>query len=309
MRVAVIGRTKMLLEAAKVLLSRGHQVPIVWTSSQAPHYDASVRDFEALATYAGAEFRNDREVDTPDGRRMLRDAKLDIGVSINCSSILGTQTLQACGLGVLNVHAGDLPRYRGNACANWAILQDEPHVAVCVHLMVPELDAGPVVLRDHYTLSQETYICDVNAWFDHVMPPMLVTAAEGLFENRLTAEPQSGSIRPLRAYPRRPEDARIDWNSGQEAIHRLIRASSRPLDGAFTLLNGGRKVVIWRAEPHPVNFDYLAVPGQVCFSADEDPVVATGNGMLRLTDIEIEGEFGKGTAKPMVLKSLRNRLT
>ena len=212
--------------------------------------------------------------------------------------------------GVLNAHAGDLPRYRGNACPNWAILAGEPYCGLCIHQMVPELDAGPVVLRDRLPLSDNTYIGDVYSWLADRIPAMLAEAVDQLADGLVDAVPQPlDPALSMRCYPRKAEDSLIDWNWSSDAVLRMIRASSKPFAGAFTYLEGREKVIVWRAAQEVHSGDFLAVPGQVCFNLEGDPVIACGSGMLRLTEIEAPGAPNNVSAKKLVTRSNRNRLT
>jgi UDP-4-amino-4-deoxy-L-arabinose formyltransferase/UDP-glucuronic acid dehydrogenase (UDP-4-keto-hexauronic acid decarboxylating) len=213
-------------------------------------------------------------------------------------------------LGVLNAHAGDLPRFRGNACPNWAILTGEPHVGLCVHRMVPELDAGPVFLRDRLALDDDTYIGDVYAWLERRIPEMLAAAIDGLSDNTLAPVPQPDDpALVLRAYPRRPEDSRIEWAWPRRRVLAMVRASSRPFSGAFAYLEGERKLIIWRAAQITSPGEILAAPGQVCDRLEGDPAIACGDGLIRLIDISLEGAADVQEAKRLVTASLRNRLT
>ncbi|WP_448207942.1 methionyl-tRNA formyltransferase [Azospirillum sp. sgz302134] len=314
MRVAVIGRTRALLAAGERLLEHGHEIPVVWTCRAEAFYGVGPEDFAKLARRAGAAFFDDLAINTPGNVARLASFGCRAAISMNWLALLGPALLDAFPLGVFNAHAGDLPRYRGNACPNWAILNGEPHVGLCIHRMAEELDAGPVVVRDRFPLGPDTYIGDVYAWMDERIPQMFVMAIDGLENGTIEPQPQSDDpAAALRVYPRRPSDARIDWTAPAETILRLVRASSRPFDGAFTTLEGETRITVWRAQrtQHPGPF--LAVPGQVCYGLDGDPVVACGDGVLRLTEVEASrgeasGMPGSDTAKPLILKSLRNRL-
>lgn len=310
MKVAVIGRTRPLLEAARLLVDRGHALGVVWTCRTEEFYGVGGDDFRALAERAGAPFRDDLGIASAEALAWLRSLGCAGAVSMNWLTVLPQPLLDLFPLGVLNAHAGDLPRYRGNACPNWAILAGEPRVGLCVHRMTPQLDAGPVVLREHLPLGSDTYIGDVYGWLEERIPVMLADGLEGLAEGRLTPEPQpTDPSLALRVYPRRPEDGRIHWSQPADRIHRLVRASSRPFAGAFAFLEGGRRVTAWRADPFPPPEPFLAVPGQVCLMAGEDPVVACGAGMLRLTEVAVEGCADDAEAKRLIGCSLRNRLT
>ena len=212
-------------------------------------------------------------------------------------------------LGVYNAHAGDLPKYRGNACPNWEIINGEDHIGLCVHEMIEELDAGDVVLRDRLKLNDQSYISDVSKWIHQRVPSLFVKLANGPELLKSTSTPQPADPKDiLRWYPRRPEDSEIRWSDTALNILRLIRASSRPFPGAYTVLENFQKVTIWRAAIEDPVGAFSAVPGQVCYQHDNDPVIACGKGLLRLTDVKIDGCSSSDLAKKMILKSLRNRL-
>jgi methionyl-tRNA formyltransferase len=122
--------------------------------------------------------------------------------------------------------------------------------------------------------------------------------------------PQDPTVRPLRTFPRRPEDARIDWRAKTADIFALIRASSHPFDGAFCTLEGdpNEKIVVFAAQPHVSEDDFMAMPGQVCFAVEGDPVIATGDGLLRLTDCRLNGQDA-ASSKKRITQSLRHRLS
>jgi methionyl-tRNA formyltransferase len=310
MRVAIIGRSLSLLRAAELIHERGHEIPIVWTCQSEANYAAKESDFKDFANKIGAQFMDSNDLGAQFGVKLLADLKCDVAVSVNWRTLLPPQVLTMFEHGVINLHAGDLPRYRGNACPNWAILQGEEKIGMCAHVMSEELDSGDVLNRKHFMLSDDIYIADVYEWIDRVGPEMLADTVDNMGNGTLKRETQpTDPSLWLRAYPRRPEDSRIEWKASTADIMRMIRASSRPFDGAFCLLKGDEKVTIWRAEPvqHPGPF--LAVPGQVCYALDGDPVIATSDGMLRLLEVETATRHDSGDAKKQILTSLRNRLT
>jgi methionyl-tRNA formyltransferase len=300
----------MLFESARLLFDSGHEIGIVWTDQAELHYGVGLEDFKQLARTVGANFVCERRINEPHNVARLRQAACSVAISANWVTLLKRGVLESFEAGVLNAHAGDLPRYRGNACPNWAILQGEPHVGFCIHFMTEGLDDGAVLARRHLRLSDEVYIGDVYDWLDAAAPAMFLEAVDGLASGTLTPEQQpQDPASALRCYPRRPEDARIDWAMSRTQVHRLIRASSRPLSGAYAFLEGEQKVIVWKAEAVQETSPYLAVPGQVCARADDDPIVACRDGLLRLTDIFMEPFGGGPAAKRAVHRSLRNRLT
>lgn len=309
LRVAVIGRTEMLLEAARRVLAAGHELPLVATCDASDTSSAASADFERLAATAGADYFCAPRIASAEQIERLKRARCDLAISMNWLTLVGAEARACFPHGVFNAHPGDLPRYRGNACPNWAILAGESHVGLCIHQMVDALDAGPVALRDRFALHAETDVEDVYAWLRIRVPELfaelVARVAAGTLQ--LSEQPADPSL-ALRCYPRRPEDSRIAWSRPALDVHRLVRASTRPMQGAFTLLEGRQRVQVWRAAIVEGGEPFLAVPGQVCRQQDGDPVIACGEGMLRLLEVTVEGCAGSAAGKAAILSSLRNRL-
>lgn len=237
---------------------------------------------------------------------MLNFTHSDIAISVNWPTLIKEPLLSTFKHGILNAHAGDLPRYRGNAVANWAILNGESQIGLTIHRMVAELDAGPIYLKSYFPLSDQLYIGDVYAWIERETPELFARTLDSLQSESISPQDQMNTgIIPLRVFPRKPEDSRIDWSQSSDQIHRLIRASSRPFSGAYAMTENSEPVTIWRAECFTPPNEFLAIPGQVCFAERDDPVIACGSGMIRLT--EVTDSIGQD-ARPMILSSLRNRL-
>jgi UDP-4-amino-4-deoxy-L-arabinose formyltransferase/UDP-glucuronic acid dehydrogenase (UDP-4-keto-hexauronic acid decarboxylating) len=303
LRVGVIGRTGMLLRSARAIASAGYTLSFVQTCRPEPHYDVGIAEFRELAESTGATFFESARIGAT--AAALAETATDVAISVNWPTLISGDAHTLFRHGILNAHAGDLPRYRGNACPNWAILAFESEVGLTIHRMTAELDAGPWLYRTHLSIDETTYIGDVYRWLEETIPDAFVAAL-----GRLTAGgfvDQSAATRPLRAFPRRPEDGRIEWREPARNVIALIRASSHPFAGAFTCLEGRDEIRIWRAERFMPDFDHLAVPGQVCLGVDGDPVVAAGDGLVRITECTAEGR-GSAATKATILGSLRNRL-
>jgi methionyl-tRNA formyltransferase len=80
--------------------------------------------------------------------------------------------------GIINAHAGDLPRFRGNACPNWALLVNENKIVLTLHKMTVDLDAGPILLQRQYPLNTNTYIKDIYEFLSENVPTMFVQEVE-----------------------------------------------------------------------------------------------------------------------------------
>lgn len=310
MRVAILGRTRWLLDSARALADAGHTIGFVATSKSASHDPAQPDDFATLAERFSAPFLRTNDLDAPASLQALRDSGCEVGLSINWNRIL-SRAITVFPSGILNVHAGDLPRYRGNAPVNWAILNGESHVGLCLHRMEPDVvDQGEVLARRHMAVTDQTYVGDVFGWLDRTIPELVVSGLGRLVTGDVPADEVGSTMpaEPLRCYPRRPEDSRIDWTKPAALVHRLIRASAEPFDGAFTTLEGRDVVRIWRADVMAGDDGFLAVPGQVMFRSDGYPVIACGAGSIILRRATLDGIDDPQAALDLIARSFRNRL-
>lgn len=133
--------------------------------------------------------------------------------------------------------------------------------------MEKELDSGPYVLKEFLTIDDKTYIGDIYSWLSEIIPVKFVDSMDIITKKGLTE--QNKNVRILRTYPRKPENSKINWTWNKKIILSMIRASSHPFNGAFCHLNNtDLRVVIFRASEYIPEFDYFAVPGQVCFQME-----------------------------------------
>jgi len=308
MRIGVIGRTRPLLLAAEALCGEGHELTFVYTCRAEPHYDCEPEEFEILAKQSEVPYFCDYGIE--DKSEFLRSTKTEVCISINWISLLSEDFLSIFPFGVLNGHPGDLPKYRGTACVNWAILHGEPTAAMTIHLMEPQLDSGPVLLKKHFELAQDTYIGDFLVWHQGVVPEMFCEVVNGLESGTLVPVAQEAGGPILRAFPRRPTDSQINWDQPCIEVHRLIRASSSPFHGSLASAEDGRIVRIFRAEIIDPGYEFLAVPGQICEIEEGYPLVACGdnNLMLMLTEFLVEG-LSPEESLQYLTRSLRARLS
>ena len=308
MRVAILGRTKMLLDSVDILLANGHEISLIGTCAEVPGYTVGVKDFEQKAGELSIPFFCNAAINSEPVVELLKDSKSDIGISVNWLTVLNDAPIKAFPMGILNAHAGDLPRYRGNACPNWAILNGEKEVVLSIHFMESSsLDSGPIVLKKRFPIDEKTYIGDIYEWLGKIVPTAFVEAIDGLKNKTITPTPQPKDPQlALRCYPRIPEDGLIDWHKNADSICRLVHASSEPFSGAYTYLDG-EKLIIWRARIGAYPCPSLSVPGQVLWRDTHtgEVAVAAGVGVLLLESLELSSMRSSAFS---IIKSGRMRL-
>ncbi|MDA9160922.1 formyltransferase family protein [Crocinitomicaceae bacterium] len=310
MKVAIIGRSEILYNCAITVLEKGHTIALVVTSKETPEYKVTSKDFEELASEIGAEYIYTPKINEEAILNKIEKlGEIDIAISINYSGIISNEVIDCFKLGILNAHGGDLPRYRGNACQSWALINGETRIGLCIHKMIgSELDSGDIIERSYLKVDINTRIGEVYQWIEEETPTRMFDAIQKLSSDKnYVLEKQSKKpSKALRCYPRKPEDGKINWNCSAEDILRLINASSEPFSGAFSDFEN-EKIIIWRAEILIDNENYLAIPGQVCLIDHNSNciIVITRSGKLKITEIEFKGERCNPNT---VIKSIRKRL-
>jgi methionyl-tRNA formyltransferase len=310
MNIALIGRSELLYSTAELLLANKHTIKLIVTSCESDEYKKTADDFEKLAKKIDAEYLYTSQINDVDNINIIKSCgQIDIGISINYINVISQKVIDLFSLGILNAHGGDLPRYRGNACQSWAIINSEDRIGLCIHKMIGnELDSGAIIEREYLPLNISTKIGDVYTWMEKEIPSMFVSAINRLGnDSDYVLSHQSQSTEDiLRCYPRKPEDGKIDWAKTNIEILRLINASGYPFSGAFCFFQNS-KLIVWDAELYNDNECYCAVTGQVAaINRDEGYIIViTGSGKLKINKITYNN---RSTNPSEICNSLRDRL-
>ncbi len=306
MRVAVIGRTRMLYDTIESLQKAGHKIVIIGTCKAASEYDINEKDFEEKANKLSIPFFCDVNINTFSIINLLKEAGADIAVSVNWLTIIKEDVLNIFQYGVLNAHCGDLPRYRGNACPNWAIIKGEKEFAISIHFMLEELDSGDIVIKEYYPITEKTNITDIYKTVEQEIPQLFCRALDKI-EDGYMGLPQSKNPKDaLRCYPRMPIDGFIDWNRSSEEIVKLVRASAAPFEGAYTFY-GNKKIHILSCRKKNFECPSYVYSGQVILvdKQNGEVEIAAGDGVIVIERVVVD-EVEMAAAS--ILKSTRIRL-
>lgn len=302
-RIVAFGRSRMFLRSIEGVAAAGFSLAGIVTDVPYAEYDVVESDFEALAHKLSVPFYRVSDLTS------LPDEALfaDYAISVNWRRRVSARTLGLFAKGPLNFHLGNLPDFKGNATIQWAMLCGASHIQADVHRMVPELDAGDVVVRAPIAITDECYVADILHEAERLAPRLFVEAIMELEKDpRHCIVP--GSTEGLRCYPRIEDDYRIDWRQPAEQIARLVRCSSRPYPGAYSYLDE-RRVVFWRARARQPSFSFLAVPGHVVAydTTSGQITVACGEGFLDVSEIGLPAEQRVSLVPTEVVRSIRVR--
>ena len=309
MKVAAIGRTEMLYDSILELKRRGHNIVLIITcDSSQLQYNGKAHDFKLLADELNADFLITEKINSSQVLNIIKEKNPDIAISVNWKTVIGQKVIDSFHFGILNAHAGDLPRYKGNSVRNWAIIAGEKEIALTIHYMTTDLDAGAILLKKKRSININTRIEELYNFVIKNTPIMFAEVVDGLENGTIIPRVQPmDPKKSLRTYPRLPRDSEIDWNKKATDIDRLIRASSEPFLGAYSFI-GTEKIIIWKAHVEIPKYEYLSIPGQVVKREPKtgEIIIATGDGFLVLEEIE---SVCKGRTKTTaIIKTIRTRL-
>ncbi len=216
----------------------------------------------------------------------LRTTSPDLFLVWSYPMILAEELLDIPRLGAVNIHPGLLPEYRGVNGIRWALLNGEPHTGVTMHFMNAGIDTGDMISRaafpiepadDIRTLMQKSRLAGL-----HLLRNLWQHIAAGT----AVRMPQDHAQARYYSAAMEPPDI-IDWSRPALEIHNLVRASAPPFPGVHTHF-GDQRVTIRRTETLPISSHFE--PGTVAKIDDTQMHVATGDGIISVTAIELKGE-------------------
>jgi methionyl-tRNA formyltransferase len=217
----------------------------------------------------------------PAAEARLREVGADAMALAAFAALVPNNVLELTPGGILNVHPSLLPRWRGAAPIQSALLAGDAETGVSIIRLVQALDAGPILIQERVSIAPEDDYVSLEPRLASLGARLLVQA----FEERPTPQPQDDSAATFSRRIER-EDARIDWSQSNTTIWNQVRAY-RGWPQAFTTFDGRVLKVLraWTVDADPGS------PGTVTAESTKSarPLVATGTGRLRIDEIQLEG--------------------
>jgi methionyl-tRNA formyltransferase len=271
------------------LLDAGHQLAAVYTQPDRPAgrgRKLTASPVKRVALDAGVPVYQPPTLRDADAVDMLRDQAPDLLVVVAYGLLLPKEVLDVPPLGCVNVHASLLPRWRGAAPIQRAIIAGDTETGVSIMRMEAGLDTGPVYLVRRLPIDPRETGGTLHDKLACLGAEALVEALPGIADGSLSPRPQEDA---LATYARKlsKEEAVIDWNQSAMEIDRLIRAFD-PWPVAQTAFSGGT-LRLWAGEPSDTAAPNLP-PGSVIGQSRAGIEVATGDGVLRITRLQPPGK-------------------
>ncbi len=286
MRIVFMGTPQAAVPTLRRCVDDGHEIVAVWTQPDRPSGRGNkvsappVKEFalaNALTVHQPPRIKND------EAKQLFASHDADVAVVVAYGRILPEEFLRTPSRGCINVHFSLLPRYRGAAPANWAIINGDHETGVTTMFIEPTLDTGPILLQRATEIGPTETAPELMLRLSEIGAESLSETLANLAS--ITPKPQDDSQATFAPILKK-EDGLIDWTMQAKAIEYRIRGL-QPWPNAYTSFNA-RGLTIWRAEPL-ASENLQAEPGEVISAHGDDLIVQCGEGTaLRLLELQPE---------------------
>lgn len=288
MKVIFMGTPDFAVGTLKSLIASEHEVTAVVTQPDKPKGRGKAMQFtpvKEVAAEAGIPVLQPRRVREQETIEELRKIEADVIVVVAFGQIIPKEILTMKKYGCINVHASLLPKYRGAAPIQWAVIDGEKESGVTTMQMDEGLDTGDMLLKAVVPLEKDETGGSLFDKLSGTGAELLLDTLAGLEKGTLIPEKQGESPN---AYAKmlKKEMGQIDWTRSAEEIERLVRGLN-PWPSAYTHLNG-KTLKIWQADVEPGNSG--KEPGTAVRVAREGFGIQTGDGILMVRELQLEGK-------------------
>lgn len=247
---------------------------------------------KVIAEQHGLPVLQPKNVRTPEFQQTLREFAPEAIVVVAYGQILPESILKIPGLGCINIHASLLPKYRGAAPIQWAIIRGEAETGVTTMLMDKGMDTGNMLLQQSVPIAPDETAGTLHDKLSRIGATLLLQTLQGLEKGiiiPIVQDHEAATYAPLFT----KEDGRIDWHQAASQINNKVRGLF-PWPGAYTRFRGKLvKILKSRVEqyPHRKQAPNDSAPGTVvALDNAVGPLIATGDGGLRILEIQPENK-------------------
>jgi len=287
LRLIFMGTPEFAVPSLQALVRQGYQVAAVFTQPDRPAgrgQKLSPPPVKRLAQEYGLPVYQPEKLRAPEVVQLIRELKPEVIVVVAYGKIIPQEIIDIPPLGIINVHASLLPKYRGAAPIQWAIAEGETRTGVTTMRIDAGLDTGDILLARETEIEPEETAVELSERLARMGAELLIETLEGLRQGRIQPRPQDHRLATL-APMLKKEDGKIDWRWPAQKIHNRVRGF-QPWPGAYTSFRG-KTLHIWRARP---TGESLGGPPGRLERRGNRLLVACGDGQaLELLEVQLEG--------------------
>jgi methionyl-tRNA formyltransferase len=293
-----MGTPEFALPSLNMLVEEGYEIAAVVTQPDKPKGRGNKLCCPPVKEYAdkkGLLVLQPEKVKTQDFINQIRNLEPDLLVTAAYGKILPADLLDIPRYGCINVHASLLPKYRGAAPINWAIINGETQTGITTMQTDAGMDTGDILLKSEIEISRDITAGELEEQLAELGAETLKNTLLKIKEGNLHRTPQQDSEASY-APMLRKELGLINWGKTSGEIHNLVRGTN-PWPGAYTFYKG-RRIKIWKtrnvenwsAECSNQKLDKNSIlPGTICSRTKDGIVVKCGVGYILLLEFQFDG--------------------
>lgn len=270
----------------KALIDAGAEIQCIFTHPDAPDENKFFASVAQLAAKLGIPAYAPTDINHPLWVERIHALKPEAIFSFYYRNLLSEDILKLPKLGAFNLHGSLLPRYRGRAPINWALVNGESETGVTLHKMTARPDGGDIAAQECVSITAEDTALTLHEKMTEAARVLLSRSLPEVLAGKakLVAQDESKATTFGR---RTAADGKLDWKKPAREIHNLVRAVTLPYPGAFTSLASGGKLIIWASRVVDGASYPAAKPGEVLSASPF--VVKCGEGALEIAAGQLEG--------------------
>ena len=284
-RSVVFAYSEVGYVCVQALLSMGAEIAALFTHRDDPNEEIWFRSVEGLALEHGIPVYTDSPKDRIE---LLRRLAPEMIFSFYYRRMIPMEIITAAPGGAYNMHGALLPKFRGRAPVNWAMIMGESRSGVTLHHMTDAVDAGDIVDQEAVEIGLDDTVRDLYIGITDAARLVMLRSYPLIRSGTAPRRTQDESEATYFG-KRTPEDGLIDWERSAAEVYNLVRGTTHPFPGAFSNFQGdvSGKVIIWKARPLPMLPNKGYQPG--CITSVMPLCAATAEGVLKLEQLQMEG--------------------
>jgi methionyl-tRNA formyltransferase len=287
MKIVFMGTPSAAVVSLQRLIEDGHEIAAVYTQPDRPSGRGNKITFSPVKQFVlehELTVLQPTKVRTDEAFDQFRSFNADIAVVVGYGRILPDSFLNAFAHGAVNVHFSLLPKYRGAAPVNWAIVNGESVTGVTTMKMDAGLDTGDILLQRETEIDKDEDSISLMSRLGEIGAELLSkTLAELSSIEPREQDHSAATLAPIM----KKEDGKFDWNFSADRIARMVRGF-QPFPTTYTTFDG-KKLTIWKASFRAEKL--VADPGTVISASGDELVVSCGEGsLLEISELQLEGK-------------------
>ena len=288
-RLIFMGTPQFAVPTLEALIQKGHRILAVVTQPDRPKGRGRKQvpsPVKELAVTHQIKVLQPQKVSDDHFCDQIREMEPDMAIVVAFGQILKENLLTIPGWGVINIHASLLPKYRGAAPIQWAILNSESKIGLTVMRMDEGLDTGPILFQKEVPILEDETAGQLHDRLSQLAGQVIIEALTDMAKTQVKEIPQDDSLASYASKIER-RDSLVDWKQPATKISCLIRALD-PRPGAYTLLESKQIKLFSSTVVDSSGLD--GVPGRVVRHTKEAIHVDTGQGMIGIREIQYPGK-------------------